>query len=161
VVKPWNMGILTVTEEQVEIATMNGIKRYNVQRRVDMGWTVEEAITRPVLRKRRLRYTEQDEIEAILNGIPLSTFRSRVNNFGWAVERSKTQPLQYISNTRNDSAAEWDKRIKRLKRKLIETEKWINANDIPQPLRKAIADSMVKQKREILRLELFVKDGQQ
>jgi len=155
------MGILTVTEEQVEIATINGIKRYNVQRRVDMGWTVEDAITRPVLRKRRIRYTEQDEIEATLNGIPLSTFRSRVNNFGWPVERSKTEPLQYISNTRKDTAMEWDKRIKRMKQELIETEQWINNNDIPQSLRKAITDSMAKQKREILRLELFVKDGQQ
>jgi ATP-dependent Lon protease len=156
------MGILTITEEQVKTATTNGIKRYNVQRRViDMGWTVEDAITRPVLRKRRLRYTEQDEIEATLNGIPLSTFRSRVNNFGWPVERSKTEPLQYISNTRKDTVMEWDKRIKRMKQELIETEQWINNNDIPQSLRKAITDSMAKQKREILRLELFVKDGQQ
>jgi hypothetical protein len=155
------MGILTVTEEQVEIATMNGIKRYNVQRRIDSGWTVEDAITRPILKTKRLRYTEQDEIEAVLNGIPLSTFRGRVNNFGWSVERAKSEHLQYISNTRNDTIMEWEKRIERLKRELHETEQWINNNDIPQSLRKAINGSVVKQKREIRRLELFVKDGQQ
>lgn len=160
-IKEWNIGILTITAEQVALAKNNGLKRHNLQTRIDMGWSIERAITQPVLKKRRIKYTEQDELEAQLNGIGVMTFRSRVNNFGWTVEDAKTTPLQYISNTRKESVMEWGKCVKQLKKELQETERWINNNDIPQLLRKAIDDSMAKQKRQILRLELFVKDGQQ
>jgi len=150
------MGILTITSEQVETALNNGLKRHNVQTRVDMGWPIEKAITQPVLRKRRLRYTEQDEIEAQLNGILVGTFRSRVNNFKWSVERAKTEPINHISQ-RGLTLMEWNETIRGLKQQLAETEQWLQENDVPQSLKKAFDHSLVKQKKEITRLEYYVK----
>ena len=162
-IKPWNIGILTVTEEQVEIAKNNGLKRYNIQARLDNGWPIERAITQPVLKKRRLRYTEQDEMEAQLNGIEIGTFRSRVNCFGWSVEDAKTKRPQYISNQRGGTRMDWNRRIDGLKKELANTEGWVKENydSIPTVLMQSIVDALQKSTHEIRRLELFVKDGQQ
>lgn len=158
-VKPWNIGILTVTEEQVETALNNGLKRHNIQTRIDMGWSIEKAITQPVLKKRRLRYTEQDEIEAQLNGILIGTFRSRVNNFKWSVERAKTEPINHISQ-RSLTLMEWNETIRGLKQQLNETEQWIKNNNVPQSLKKAIDYAIVKQQKEITRLEYYVQSDE-
>ncbi|PUB17953.1 hypothetical protein [Paenisporosarcina sp. OV554] len=162
-IKPWNIGILTITVEQVEIAKKNGLKLHNLQTRLDNGWTIERAITQPVLKKRRIKYTEQDEIEAQLNGIGIMTFSSRVNNFGWSVGDAKTAPLQYISNQRIDTKTDWIKRIEGLKQELTSAETWVkdNRNQFPKSLIHSIGDVLIKNKRAIHRLELYVKDGQQ
>lgn len=86
--------------EDYEIAKKNGIPRKNVDQRVrDLGWTIEQAITKPLMSKRdRPKYKGFAEI-AEMNGIPYKTFVSRVKILNWSFEKAATVPTRHRSKS--------------------------------------------------------------
>lgn len=88
------MHYVFVSDEQYEIARKNGISRYNAYNRVwRLGWSIEDAITKPVgqkgfKRKYPIEYLEK----AIKNGITNATFIGRVSR-GMSYEEACTRPL--------------------------------------------------------------------
>lgn len=87
--------------EDYEIAGRNGIPRRNVDIRVRyLGWTIEQAITKPLMSKRdRPKYKGFAEI-AERNGIPYKTFVSRVKILKWSLEEAANTPTRHRSKCR-------------------------------------------------------------
>ncbi|MCI0767380.1 hypothetical protein [Bacillus sp. TL12] len=80
------------TWEQYEIAEKNGISKVNVNQRIDLGWTIEEAITKPIrvtFRQKHDKYVKLAES----NGISFITFRARVETHNWNPEEAATKPV--------------------------------------------------------------------
>ncbi|MGN4897763.1 hypothetical protein ACTFSB_28320 [Bacillus cereus group sp. MYBK14-3] len=81
--------------DDYETAKKNGIPRKNVDQRVQyLGWTIEKAITTPLLPKcNRPKYKGYAEL-AEKNGIPYKTFTARVNGLAWTLERAASTPVR-------------------------------------------------------------------
>ena len=77
--------------------------------------------------------------------------------------RASTPCVSTIFNHFPIVASDWIKRIEGLKQELTSSETWVkdNRNQFPKSLIQSIGDVLIKNKREIHRLELYVKDGQQ
>lgn len=87
-----------ITPEHYAQGEANGVSRENVWQRVNnSGWTIEKAITEPVLPKgtykRESKYGEYVKI-AEHNGIPFKTFWARINQMGWDVHKASTTPVR-------------------------------------------------------------------
>lgn len=93
------------TWEQYEIAEKNGISKVNVDQRINvLGWTLEEAITKPMRVKFRQKYKEYVQL-AESKGIPLITFRARVEKHNWDPEEAATTPvmtMKEVAERRNE-----------------------------------------------------------
>ncbi|PEO88144.1 hypothetical protein CN571_15710 [Bacillus pseudomycoides] len=89
------------TWNDYEFAKKNGVPRRNVDIRVRyLGWTIEQAITKPLMSKRdRPGYKGFAEI-AEKNGIPYKTFVSRVKILNWSLEEAANTPTKHRSNRR-------------------------------------------------------------
>ncbi|MCR1833086.1 hypothetical protein NSA56_01580 [Oceanobacillus caeni] len=65
-------------------------------KRIEKGWTVEEAITTPKRQnpknKKLNEYQKYRDI-ALANGISFQTYSARVRNYGWNYERAATEPI--------------------------------------------------------------------
>lgn len=75
----WNIKGTVVTDEQVAIAKSNGLERRHVKDRLELYWSVEDAISTPLTRVHKGNtYSKEDEEIARRNGIRVDTFRKRV-----------------------------------------------------------------------------------
>lgn len=87
-----------ITQEDYDKAAEKGITRENVWKRVNNGgWSVERAISEPVLKKgtfaRNSKYGDHVKI-AEANGISYQTFWERVNTMGWSLEKASNTLLR-------------------------------------------------------------------
>ena len=81
-----------ITPQQYQEALSNGISYELLTRRVrEWTWPIQKAITTPVRPKNM--YGGWIKI-AKQNGISSTTFRNRVNNHGYSLERAATKPLK-------------------------------------------------------------------
>lgn len=87
-----------------QIAERNGIPRSTFNDRVcNSKWPLEKAATTPVMNKKERAeqarksnykvFTEEEAMVAESYGIPLSTARHRVRQYGWTVHRAITTPV--------------------------------------------------------------------
>ncbi|MDT0163834.1 hypothetical protein [Bacillus sp. AG4(2022)] len=87
-------NLFTVTKLHIEQAALNEIPKGTVYERVyKLGWTVDEAITVPVMK----RMVKTDEYLSFLqmanrNGISEDNFKSRIKR-GWGMEEASRRPL--------------------------------------------------------------------
>lgn len=83
-----------LTLEDYETAERNGINRRIATRRVDEGWSVEDAITVPVKKREPFApiWDEWQEV-ARSNGISRDTMYQRIRKFGMTAEEAATRPL--------------------------------------------------------------------
>lgn len=88
---------LVATWEQYEIAEKNGIDKKNVDQRVNLGWAIEEAITKPIRVSFRQKYAEFIKL-AESNGISFLTFRARVEKSNWSPEEAATKPIMTMQD---------------------------------------------------------------
>lgn len=100
-------NMFKLTPQHYEIAERNGIKRDTARARVNAyGWTVQEAITKPILGSNFIRpegYSRYLET-AKKNGISSGTFDERVKR-GWSLEDASTKKPSLSNPTRLDR--EW------------------------------------------------------
>jgi hypothetical protein len=81
-----------ITDEDYAIAAKNGITKNAVWQRVyNSNWSKEDAITKPLLKRRNHR---QWEVVCKQNGIRWNTFLQRVNTYGWKPEKAATTPTR-------------------------------------------------------------------
>ncbi|PEU05199.1 hypothetical protein COK06_12975 [Bacillus cereus] len=81
------------TWEEYEIAKQNGIKKSTVDQRINIqGWSVEEAISKPLFVSFKKEYAEQWEL-AQQNGISYDTFFSRVKRYNWDPNVAAKTPI--------------------------------------------------------------------
>ncbi|WP_179865345.1 hypothetical protein [Bacillus pseudomycoides] len=83
------------TWEEYEIAEKNGISKANVDQRMNLGWTIEEAITKPIRVPFHKKYAEFIKL-AESNGISFLTFRARVEKHNWTPEDAATNPIMTV-----------------------------------------------------------------
>ena len=95
------------TKEEIKIMEENGIDRNTVSCRLNYGWTLEEAISRPKKPGRQYIYPEWVYEEANKNGIAYSTVNSRIKD-GWDMKRACTERVK----TRQESAKIARKKLK-------------------------------------------------
>ena len=81
------------TKEEIEIMEENGIDRNTAVCRLNYGWTLEEAISRPKKPGRQYIYPEWVYEEANKNGIAYSTVNSRIKD-GWDMKRACTERVK-------------------------------------------------------------------
>lgn len=81
------------TWEQYETAEKNGIPKKNVDQRINvLGWTIDEAITKPIRVTFRQKYAKYVKL-AEQNTIPFNTFRARVEIHKWDPQKAATTPI--------------------------------------------------------------------
>ena len=98
------------TKEEIKIMEENGIDRNTVSCRLNYGWTLEEAISRPKKPGRQYIYPEWVYEEANKNGIAYGTVNSRIKD-GWDMKRACTERVK----TRQESAEIARKKLKESK----------------------------------------------
>lgn len=80
-----------VTPEQYEIAEGNGIPKRNVNNRVyQRAWSVERAITQPLVKDKLFKYWSDVALE---NGINRQLFWQRVRIQHWDYEKAATKEV--------------------------------------------------------------------
>ena len=85
----------------------NGIDRNTAVCRLNYGWTVEEAISKPKKQGRQYIYPEWVYEEANKNGISYSAVNNRIKG-GWDMKRACTERVK----TRQESAKIARKKLK-------------------------------------------------
>ena len=95
------------TKEEIRTMEENGIDRNTVSCRLNYGWTLEEAISRPKKPGRQYIYPEWVYEEANKNGIAYGTVNSRIKD-GWDMKRACTERVK----TRQESAEIARKKLK-------------------------------------------------
>ena len=95
------------TKEEIKIMEENGIDRNTVSCRLNYGWTLEEAISRPKKPGRQYIYPEWVYEEANKNGIAYAAVNSRIKD-GWDMKRACTERVK----TRQESAEIARKKLK-------------------------------------------------
>ena len=98
------------TKEEIETMEENGIDRNTVSCRLNYGWTLEEAISRPKKPGRQYIYPEWVYEEANKNGIKYTTVNSRIKD-GWDMKRACTERVK----TRQESLEIARKKLKESK----------------------------------------------
>ncbi|HHT7143432.1 TPA: nucleoside permease [Bacillus cereus] len=89
-----------ITKEEKKIAESNGISYYTAYARInELGMSVEEAITTPLGICKERKHGRWKAV-ALENGIPESTFYSRLK-LGWGYEEAATKPARKM-NTMNE-----------------------------------------------------------
>ncbi|PFN11876.1 hypothetical protein [Bacillus cereus] len=84
---------LVPTWEEYEIAKRNGIKKCTVDQRINVyGWTVKDAICKPLFVSLKELYAKQWEL-AQQNGISYDTFFSRIKRYNWNPDDAATTPV--------------------------------------------------------------------
>lgn len=99
-------NLFKLTPQHMEIARNNGIGRCTVQSRVrQLGWTVQDAISRPIKRKENKsnEYKKYASVAA-KNGICISTYKWRVQQ-GMSIIEAATKSVNIHQHRRNDG--EW------------------------------------------------------
>lgn len=126
---------LTDRKQWRSVAEKNGIAYQTFMSRINLGWSMERAATKPLQTPEEIRENARKATEcnrvlpkkyillAEQNGISYFTFRNRVKNCGWELERAATEPLwnreqigrlgaQRLREREGDSAAQiFGKRI--------------------------------------------------
>lgn len=83
-----------LTDEQLRIAKENDIPYERVHARiVELGWSVDTAITKPVNKYRKHKDMKKWVATAKENGISEKTFKKRLRE-GYSPERAMTEPLK-------------------------------------------------------------------
>lgn len=90
------------TWEEYEIAEKNGISKGNVDQRINLGWTIEKAITKPIRVTFRQKYAEFIKL-AESNGIAFLTFRARVEKHNWTPEDAATKSIMTVRDMEKKS----------------------------------------------------------
>ncbi|MCW4577121.1 hypothetical protein ACWXWV_00375 [Bacillus paranthracis] len=81
------------TWEEYEIAKCNGIKKCTVDQRINVyGWTVKDAISKPLFVSLKKLYAKQWKL-AQQNGISYDTFFSRIKRYNWNPDDAATTPI--------------------------------------------------------------------
>ena len=80
------------TEEEIKVMEENGIDRNTAASRMYLGWTLEEALTRPKKRGRQRIYPEWVYKEADKHGISYTALGNRVRR-GMSLEEACTKRL--------------------------------------------------------------------
>ena len=80
------------TEEEIKTMKENGIDRNTVSCRLQWGWTLEDAITKPKKRGRQSIYPEWVYKEANKNGISYSALGNRIRS-GMSLEEACTKKM--------------------------------------------------------------------
>ncbi|PEC81627.1 hypothetical protein COD81_15285 [Bacillus cereus] len=84
---------LVPTWEEYEIAKQNGIKKSTVNQRINInGWSVEDAISKPLFVSLKEKYAKQWEL-AQQNGISYDTFFSRIKRYNWTPDDAAKTPI--------------------------------------------------------------------
>lgn len=88
--------MVTVTKAMAEKAMQNGIKPSTLRGRIEDGWSLEEATTKPAKKYRRA--SEDNDyrlarIRATKNGVKYSTFKSRIRS-GWTLNQASIPTLE-------------------------------------------------------------------
>ena len=78
------------TEEEIKTMKENGVDRNTVSCRLQYGWTLEQALTRPKKRGRQYVYPEWVYKEADKNGISYSALGNRIRR-GMSLEEACTK----------------------------------------------------------------------
>ena len=79
------------TETDFEIAKANGISRKNVKQRLNYGYTIMDAITKPVTKNRKnVAAYEQRKSICEANGVGFKTFETRLR-MGWDVDKAASK----------------------------------------------------------------------
>ena len=99
------------TKEEIKIMEENGIDRNTVSCRLNYGWTLEEAISRPKKPGRQYIYPEWVYEEANKNGIAYAAVNSRIKD-GWDMKRACTERVK----TKQESLEIARKKLKESKR---------------------------------------------
>jgi len=90
-------------ERHYKQAEKNGISRELADERFyDMGWSIQTAITlssKAGTDKSFKEYRDRKRAEGVRNGIPASTFNTRVHK-GWSEERAATAPVRKMDPER-------------------------------------------------------------
>ena len=102
------------TEEEIKTMEENGIDRNTVSCRLQWGWALEEALTKPKKRGRQYVYPEWVYKEANKNGISYSALGSRIRR-GMSLEEACTKKMI----TRLEALEIARKKLKESKKKLI------------------------------------------
>ena len=88
-----NPDVTILTTEQYLTAAQNGINKVTACSRVrNLGWSIERAITTPVIKK--VSFTDEELLLLKKNKITMAAARYRINA-GWARERVFTQEVRY------------------------------------------------------------------
>lgn len=89
-----NPNVTILTTEEYEIAKSNGINKVTACSRVrNLGWTVEEAITKKV--EKVISFTDEEMALMKKNKIAIGTVRSRIRQLKWDRERALTEEVRY------------------------------------------------------------------
>ena len=84
-----------LTEEHLQIAESNGIGRRNaLQRFNSYGYSVEDAITKPLKKANSDSEWMKWKETALSNGVSCDTFCNRVKHYGYTPEEAATNPPQ-------------------------------------------------------------------
>lgn len=94
-------------KEHFEIAKNNGIGKMTVYSRINKGWTIEEAITRKVRKKKNGKWLEL----ARQNGINENTFYGRLR-YGMNEKEAATKPVKKSVKKSNDNIKLSEQKIK-------------------------------------------------
>ncbi|MEK5058615.1 hypothetical protein BK126_03120 [Paenibacillus sp. FSL H7-0326] len=80
-----------ITPQQYDTAEANGINKKLVDNRVKIkGWSIEDAITRPVRDNTALN---EWVLKALSNGITRQCYYNRVHKYKWSKEKASTTPM--------------------------------------------------------------------
>ena len=84
-----------LTEEDLKIAESNGISRKNALQRVYLyGYSIEDAITKPLRNKGGTGEWMKWKETALAHGIDCAAFYNRVKHYGYTPEEAATNPPQ-------------------------------------------------------------------
>jgi hypothetical protein len=81
-------GNFIVPDELYTLAAVNGVSRHTLRQRINIGWDVVEAATKPPTP--RQKYSSEWKAIANQNGISDMMFWQRISRMGWSEEKAAT-----------------------------------------------------------------------
>ena len=98
-----------ITDAHYQTAAENGIKKANVNNRVhNCGWQIIDAITSPLQKGRKPRFSQEARDLAKANGVSNSTMYYRVDKMGMdEMEAASTPVLSQADAVRENQKKQW------------------------------------------------------
>ena len=98
-----------ITDEHYQTAAENGISKINVNNRVyNCGWQIIDAITSPLQKGRKPRFSQEARDLAKANGVSNSTMYYRVDKIGMdEMEAAGTPVLSQADAVRENQKKQW------------------------------------------------------
>ncbi|MBJ8031040.1 hypothetical protein, partial [Bacillus cereus group sp. N21] len=106
------------TNDDYDLALENGISKKNVNRRIDHGWSIQKAITKPIGGRGPGRHRGMAQV-AVQNGISQPLFSYRRSK-GYSLYEAATIPVkekrnhEYYANLAEENGVPYNTYIKRL-----------------------------------------------